>query len=201
MNYWPAETTNPSELHLPLFDLIDKARDDGRHVARTLYGARGFVLHHNTDLWGHAVPIDQARSGMWPMGGAWLALHYWDHYDFTRDRNFLAARGYPALKEAAEFLLDYMTDDGHGHLVTGPSVSPENNYRLAGGATAAITMGPFMDTEIAQAVLTRVIAASEILGLDEPLRRRAASARDRLVPFKVGKHGQLQEWLEDYDEP
>jgi alpha-L-fucosidase 2 len=200
MNYWPAEVTNLAELHGPLFDLVEHAREDGRHVAQVMYGARGFVLHHNTDLWGHAVPIDGVRSGLWPAGGAWLSLHFWDHYDFTRDREFLRSRAYPILQEAAQFLLDYMVDDGAGHLITGPSVSPENQYRLADGRTAALTMGPFMDTEIAHALFTRVIAASRILGVDDELRTRVASARDRLVPLRIGRHGQLQEWLEDYEE-
>jgi alpha-L-fucosidase 2 len=200
MNYWPAEVTNLSELHEPLFDLVDNARADGRRVARALYGARGFVIHHNTDLWGHAIPIDGARSGLWPMGGAWLALHFWDHYDFRRDKAFLSARAYPVMKEAAEFLLDAMVGDGQGHLVTSPSLSPENGYKLPDGTTARICVGPYMDTEIARALFQRVIAAGEILGLDSPLRRRLARAKDTLPPFRVGKHGQLQEWLEDYDE-
>ena len=200
MNYWPAEVTNLSELHGPLFDLVDVARADGRHVARALYGAGGFVIHHNTDMWGHAVPIDGYRSGIWPMGGAWLALHFWDHYDYTRDRRFLADRAYPVLKEAAEFLLDYMVEDASGRLVTGPSLSPENRYKTADGTVASLVMGPYMDTEIAHALFTRLIAAARILGVDEPLCRRAAAARDRLPPLKIGKHGQLQEWLEDYDE-
>jgi alpha-L-fucosidase 2 len=201
MNYWPAEVTNLSELHEPLFDLIDRAREDGRRVARELYGARGFVLHHNTDLWGHATPIDGVGSGIWPMGGAWLSLHLWDHYDFTRDRAFLAKRAYPVLKEAAEFLLDYLIDDGQGHLITGPSISPENRYRTAGGEIAKLCLGPTMDTEIARALFTRVIAASEILGIEAEFRGRVEEARARLAPLKIGQHGQLQEWLEDYDEP
>jgi len=200
MNYWPVEVTNLSELHGPLFDLIDHAREDGRRVARSLYGARGFVLHHNTDLWGHAVPIDQARSGLWPMGGAWLSLHFWDHYDYTRDRRFLAERAYPAMKEAAEFLLDYMIEDPKGRLITGPSGSPENRYRLPDGTVAAICMGPYMDTEIAHALFGRVIDASEILEIDEPFRRQVMKARSRLPQLQIGRHGQLQEWLEDYEE-
>jgi alpha-L-fucosidase 2 len=201
MNYWPAEVCNLSELHEPLFDLIDLARADGRRVAKTLYGARGFVLHHNTDLWGDAVPIDGVGSGIWPMGGAWLSLHLWDHYDFTRDRQFLARRAYPVMKEAAEFLLDYLVDDGRGHLVTGPSLSPENRYRTADGVAAKLCMGPYMDTEITHALFSRVIEASQLLGVDAEFRRRLVAARNRLPPLKIGKHGQLQEWLEDYDEP
>jgi alpha-L-fucosidase 2 len=201
MNYWPAEVTNLSELHAPLFDLIDKAREDGRRVARDLYGARGFVIHHNTDLWGHAVPIDQPRSGLWPMGGAWLALHFWDRYDYTRDRGFLAARAYPVLKEAAEFLLDSMTEDERGRLLIGPSVSPENRYRLPDGTVAAVTMGPSMDTQIAHALFGAVDEAAGILSIDEAFRKQVTSARARLPRMQIGRHGQLQEWLSDYDEP
>jgi alpha-L-fucosidase 2 len=201
MNYWPAEVTNLSELHEPLFDLIDAARADGRRVAKNLYGAGGFVIHHNTDIWGDAVPIDGVGSGIWPMGGAWLSLHLWDHYEFTRDRDFLARRGYPMMKEAAEFLLDYLVDDGGGHLLTGPSISPENNFRTADGVVAKLAMGPYMDTEIARALFSRVIRAAETLGVDADFVKKVAAARERLPDFKIGKHGQLQEWLEDYDEP
>jgi alpha-L-fucosidase 2 len=200
MNYWPAEVTNLSELHEPLFDLIDLARPDGRHVAKAIYGARGFVLHHNTDIWGNAVPIDGVGSGIWPMGGAWLSLHEWDHYDFTRDRQFLATRGYPVMKEAAEFLLDYLVDDRKGHLVTGPSISPENTYVLPNGVAAKLCMGPYMDTEIARQLFTRVIDASTILSIDTDFRAKVKTAMDRLPPFEIGKYGQLQEWMEDYDE-
>jgi len=200
MNYWPAEVTNLPELHEPLFDLIDLARPDGRRIAREIYGARGFVLHHNTDIWGDAVPIDGVGSGLWAMGGAWLSLHLWDHYDFTRDRAFLASRAYPVMKEAAEFLLDYLVDDGKGHLITGPSISPENTYKLPDGTTAKLCMGPTMDTEITRELFKRVMAASEILNIDASFRERVRAARERLEPFKVGKYGQLQEWMEDYEE-
>jgi alpha-L-fucosidase 2 len=200
MNYWPAAVANLSEMTEALFDHVDRAREDGRHVAKAIYGARGFVMHHNTDGWGHAGPIDGVKSGVWPTGGAWLSLHFWDHYDYTRDREFLRTRAYPVLKEAAEFLLDYMFDDGHGHLVTGPSISPENQYKTPDGVVAALTIGPFMDTEIARAVFSRAIEASEILGVDADFRSRLQAARARLVPFRIGRYGQLQEWLEDYDE-
>jgi alpha-L-fucosidase 2 len=200
MNYWLAEVGNLSELHEPLFDLIDVARPLGRETARAYYGARGFVIHHNTDVWGHAVPIDGVPSGIWPMGGAWLTLHLWDRYDFTRDRRFLATRAYPVLKEAVQFLLDYIVDDGHGHLVTGPSLSPENRFLVPDGTIGSLAMGPTMDLQIAHSLFTRVIQASEILGVDEGFRRDVAAARARLPPMKVGRHGQLQEWQEDYEE-
>jgi len=200
MNYWPAEVTNLSELHEPLFDLIDAARPDGRRIAKTIYGAAGFVLHHNTDIWGDAVPIDGVGSGLWAMGGAWLSLHLWDHYDFTRDRAFLAARAYPTMKEAAEFLLDYLVDDGKGHLITGPSISPENTYKLADGTSARLCMGPTMDTEITGQLFKRVMQAGEILGVDGEFRAKVKAASDRLEPFQIGKYGQLQEWMEDYEE-
>ncbi len=200
MNYWPAEVTNLSELQEPLFDLIDLARPDGRSVAKAIYGAHGFVIHHNTDIWGDAVPIDGVGSGIWAMGGAWLSLHEWDHYDFTRDRKFLAARAYPVMEEAAEFLLDYLVDDGKGHLVTGPSISPENTYKLPNGVTAKLCMGPYMDTEITRQLFTRVIDASTILGIDADFRAKVKASMDRLPPFQIGKYGQLQEWMEDYEE-
>ena len=200
MNYWPAETCNLSELHEPLFDLIETAREDGRRVAKFYYGAGGFVLHHNTDLWGDAVPIDGARYGIWPMGAAWLSLHLADHYDFTRDRKFLAERAYPVMKEAAQFFLDYLVPDGKGHLVTGPSLSPENEYKLPNGEKAVLTMGPTMDNEILQAFFGRLIEASETLGIDREFRTKVAAARDKLLPLRIGKYGQIQEWQEDYDE-
>ncbi|MEP7352945.1 MAG: glycoside hydrolase family 95 protein, partial [Acidobacteriota bacterium] len=200
MNYWLAETTNLSELHEPLFDLIDNAREDGRRVAKFYYGAGGFVLHHNTDLWGDAVPIDGARWGVWPMGAAWLSLHLAEHYDFTRDRKFLAQRAYPVMKEAAQFFLDYLVPDGKGHLVTGPSTSPENEYRLPSGETGVLAMGPTMDTEILQALFGRVLEAGKILGGDAEFQAKVAAARAKLLPLQIGRFGQIQEWPEDFDE-
>ena len=148
-------------------------------MAKFYYGAGGFVLHHNTDLWGDAVPIDGARWGIWPMGAAWLSLHLAEHYDFTRDRKFLADRAYPLMKEAAQFFLDYLVPDGKGHLVTGPSISPENEYKMPSGERASMTMGPTMDTEILHALFGRVIEASETLGIDADFRAKVAAARDR----------------------
>ena len=201
MNYWPAEVTNLAELHEPLFDLIDAMLASGRHTARVYYGAGGFVAHHNTDLWADTVPVDKVGSGLWPMGAAWLSLHLWDHYDFGRDPNFLARRAYSVMKEASLFLLDYLVDDGRGHLVTGPSLSPENRYRMADGTVAKLCMGPTMDIEITDQLFARAIEASEILNIDPEFRRKVIAARRRLPPLRIGKHGQLQEWADDYDEP
>ena len=200
MNYWPADVLNMGEMMDPLFDLIDVARPSGRTVAQAYYGARGFVIHHNTDIWGDAVPVDGVGSGIWPMGGAWLALHAWDHYDFTRDKQFLSARAYPILREAAEFLLDFLMDDGKGHLVTGPSISPENQYMARDGRPASLALGPVMDIEITRALFRRVREAAKILSVDAELRSRIEQAEARLPALKIGKYGQLQEWQEDYEE-
>ncbi len=200
MNYWPAETTNLSELHQPLFDLLERMRASGRRTAKTMYNAGGFVAHHNTDIWTHTEPLDGVGSGIWPMGAAWLSLHMWEHYDFTRDLPFLRDRAYPVMKEAAEFLADYLVDDGAGHLVTGPSISPENAFKLPDGQAAKLAMGPYMDTEITRDLFSRVIEASTLLNVDPLFRRRLITARSKLMPFKVGKYGQLQEWMEDYEE-
>jgi alpha-L-fucosidase 2 len=134
------------------------------------------------------------------MGAAWLSLHLAEHYDFTRDRKFLAGRGYPLMKEAAQFFLDYLVPDGKGHLVTGPSISPENTYKTASGEKASLTMGPTMDAEILYALFGRVIEASETLGIDADFRARVAAARDQLLPLRIGKFGQIMEWPEDYEE-
>jgi alpha-L-fucosidase 2 len=133
MNYWPAEVGNLAETTGPLFDLINMSIPNGRRTAMDMYGAHGFVFHHNLDAWGDTAPVDYAYCGVWPMGGAWLALHYWEHYQYGMDRAFLSRQGYPVMKEASQFLLDYLIEDGKGHLVTNPSYSPENSYRMADG--------------------------------------------------------------------
>ncbi len=200
MNYWPAEPTNLSELTEPLFALVENAMPAGREVARDYYQARGFVLHHNTDIWGDAIPIDGVPYGIWPMGAAWLSLHFWDHYDFTRDRDFLAKHAYPVMKEAAECVLDSLVPDASGHLLSGPSLSPENRYKLPDGSTHSLVMSPTMDVEITTTLFNRVIQAAEILGVDADFAHQLAAAKAKLPPFKIGRHGQLQEWQEDYAE-
>jgi alpha-L-fucosidase 2 len=200
MNYWPAEVTNLAELHEPLFAFLESLREPGRKTAQIHYGARGFVAHHITDVWGFTSPGDLPRSGLWPTGAAWLTQHLWEHYLFNPDRAFLT-RAYPVMKEAAEFFLDYLVEDPRGRLVSGPSVSPENRYRLPNGEVGILTMGPSMDHQIISGLFTQVARASEILGVDDPFRARVLSAQKRLPPPTIGKHGQIQEWSEDYDEP
>jgi alpha-L-fucosidase 2 len=200
MNYWPAEATNLAELHQPLFEYLASLREPGRRTARVHYGARGFVAHHISDIWGFTTPGDHPRSGLWPTGAAWLAQHAWEHYRFGGDRAFLA-RAYPMMKEAAEFFLDYLVEDPRGRLVSGPSVSPENRYRLPNGQVGILCMGPSMDHQIIGGLFSQIIEASTILGVDPAFREQIAAARKRLPPPSIGKHGQIQEWSEDYDEP
>jgi alpha-L-fucosidase 2 len=204
MNYWLAEPAALGETTLPLINLIDLVREPtsgtGSQVARDYYGARGFVIHHNTDLWGDADPLDGYRWGIWPMGGAWLSLQAWDHYAFTLDKAFLRDRAWPILHDASPFFLDYLVDDGSGHLVTGPSLSPENSYRLPDGTVHSLSMGPTMDIEIVRELFSRTIDAGQIAGEDPLFIKQVEEARSKLPPFAIGKHGQLQEWQQDYDE-
>lgn len=201
MNYWPAEVGNLSETTQPLFDLVKMSLDSGRRTAKEMYGARGFVFHHNLDAWGDTAPVDYAYCGVWPMGAAWLALHFWEHYQYGLDRAFLAREAYPMMKEATQFLLDFLIDDGKGHLVTNPSYSPENSYRMADGTVGQQTVGATMDYEIIYVLFHATMRASQILGIDASYRAQLEAALQRIPNLKIGKHGQLQEWSEDYDEP
>jgi alpha-L-fucosidase 2 len=201
MNYWPAEVTNLAETHGPLFDLVRMSLESGRRTAREMYGCRGFCFHHNLDAWGDTAPVDYAYCGTWPMGGAWLALHFWEHYRFGLDREFLRREAYPVMKEAAEFLADFLIEDGKGHLVTNPSYSPENSYRMADGTVAHLTVGATMDYEIIRVLFAACTQAAGLLNADAEFRQRLAATLKRIPDFKIGKYGQLQEWSEDYDEP
>ncbi len=195
MNYWPAEITHLAELSEPLFGLIEDLSHTGAKMARDLYGASGWVVHHNTDLWRAAGPIDGASWGMWPTGGAWLSQHLWEHYQFSLDREFLA-RAYPLMKGAATFFLDTLvTEPTHGWLVTSPSSSPENAHRHG----VSVVAGPTMDSQLLRDLFTACIESAAILDTDADFAARLAAARDRLPPSMIGAQGQLQEWLEDWD--
>lgn len=197
MNYWPAEVTALSETTGPLFDMIEDLSVTGAKTAREMYGAKGWVTHHNTDLWRSAGPVDKAKYGMWPNGGAWLSTHLWQHYLYTGDKDFLA-RYYDVLKGAADFYLSaQVTDPRNGYRVTVPSMSPEHGY-----GKSWITAGAMMDAQIARDAMTNALRASEILNRGtEAYRDSLRTAIAALAPHKVGRHGQLQEWIEDADNP
>ncbi len=200
MNYWPAEICNLSELHTPLFDLIEKMRKNGRITAKEMYGCGGFVAHHNTDLWGGTAPQDLwLPATPWPMGAAWLCLHIWEHYKFTQDREFLENK-YDTLKEAAEFFVDFLIENSEGKLVTCPSTSPENTYITKSGSKGSVCIGPSMDSQILYELFTAVIESSEILNRDKAFTKKLAEMRSRLPVPEIGKYGQIKEWAEDYDE-
>jgi alpha-L-fucosidase 2 len=195
MNYWPAEVTNLAECAQPLFQMIMDLTQTGARTAKIHYGAKGWVAHHNTDLWRASGPIDGAQYGMWPTGGAWLCTHLWEHYLFSLDKDFLAW-AYPAMKGAAEFFLDTLVEHPkYGYLVTCPSLSPENQHPYG----TSLCAGPTMDNQILRDLFDQCIKASQILGVDEGFRQKLAAAKARLAPNKIGSNGQLQEWLEDWD--
>jgi alpha-L-fucosidase 2 len=200
MNYWMAENSNLADLHPQLFDLLDSTRTFGAQTAKKYFNARGFLVNHNTDLWGDSIPVDHVQAGVWPMGAAWISLHLFSHYAYSLDKGFLRDRAYPCTKEIAEFFLDYLVEASDGTLQSGPSQSPENKYVLPDGTKASLCMSPAMDTEIIRAVFDRVARMSKILGVDEELRAQVIAVSKRLPPFKVGKNGTLQEWNEDYGE-
>jgi len=196
MNYWPAEPCNLSECVEPLTDMVLDMSETGMRTAKVQYGARGWVAHHNTDLWRATGPVD-GPTGMWPTGGAWLLQNLWEHYLFTQDKNYLA-RIYPAMKGSAQFFLDTLVEEPTHHwLVTCPSVSPENRNPAA--KSTAVTAGPTMDLEILRDLFDNCVHASEILGVDKDFAQQVAATRARLAPLQIGSAGQLQEWLQDLD--
>ncbi len=199
MNYWPAEPANLAECAVPLLRYTDGLRAPGARTARAHYGCRGFVVHHLSDVWGCTTPCDGVW-GIWPMGAAWLAQHAWEHYAFSGDAEALRTLGYPILRDAARFICDFLSEDGEGYLVTNPSHSPENSFRLPDGSVSQFTVGATMDLEIVFDLLTNTIAAAELLGEDGEFRAELRAALGRLRPLRIGRHGQLQEWIEDYDE-
>jgi alpha-L-fucosidase 2 len=202
MNYWPAEVCNLAECHEPLFDFIDMLRGPGRRTAEIEYGCPGWVAHYTTDVWGHTALELLTRYAFWQGGSGWLAQHLWEHYDFSRDRRFLRECAWPSMKEAAEFYLAYMVEDPRtGKLVAGPAQSPENRFQPPEGPPCEVDLAPAMSQEIVYDLLTNVIRASEILGIEPAFRERASAARAKLLPLTIGKHGQIQEWSRDFDEP
>ena len=203
MNYWPAEITNLGELQEPFVDFIDALRPNARRTAKEVYGMNGIVAHYTTDPWHFTEPTGALVYGMWPMGIAWSCQNLWDHYLFGGDVEYLRAKSYPIMKEAAEFCLDWLVvNPKTGYLVSGPSVSPENRFKIPGGSgNASMVMGPTMDHMIIRDLLQNTIQASIILDLDKPFRTRMEKTLLKLAPIQIGKDGRLMEWTEEFEEP
>lgn len=200
MNYWCAENCNLSECHMPLFDHIERMRPNGRETAKTMYNCRGFVCHHNTDIWGDTAPQDLwMPATIWTLGGAWLCLHIYEHYLYTLDKDFLSQK-YETLKECAEFFVDFLIEDKQGRLVTCPSVSPENTYLTESGSKGSLCVGPSMDTQIITVLFNDVIESAKILGKEDDFTEILKSKLDKLPKIEIGKYGQIKEWAIDYDE-
>jgi alpha-L-fucosidase 2 len=200
MNYWPAETANLSETHFSMFALIKAMWEKGRDTARVMYGCRGAMCHHNTDLYGDCAPQDvYLASTSWTTGGAWMALHLWEHYRFTLDLDFLR-EWYPVMRDFALFFVDFLIEDKQGRLVTCPSLSPENRYILPNGHDTPICAGPAMDNQILRALFGACVQADQLLGLNDELAPVFAETAKRLPPNGIGSKGQILEWTEELPE-
>lgn len=199
MNYWPAEESNLSELHEPLIAMVKDLSVTGQETAKVMYGARGWVTHHNTDLWRITGPVDAINYAMWPMGGAWLSRHLYEKYLYNGDKAYLKTV-YPALKGAAQFYLDFLiAEPVHQWMVVSPSMSPENSPK--GRNDISIAAGTTMDNQIIFDLFSNTINTAELLGTDQSFVASLKAMRSKLAPMQVGKHGQLQEWMEDVDDP
>ncbi|MDR1331433.1 MAG: glycoside hydrolase family 95 protein [Tannerella sp.] len=200
MNYWPAEVTNLGECHLPLISMVKDIAENGVKTAQIYYGAKGWVTHHNLDLWRGTAPVDGARFGMWPVGGAWLCQHLWEHYAFSGGDRDILRDIYPALKGSAEFLSDILVEyPKYGYLVTPFSMSPEHGYYVDNdNELSYLSPAPTMDVAIMRELFPHVIEASRILGVDAPLRRKLESILPKLPPYRVNQLGYVQEWIEDW---
>ena len=206
MNYWVPEICNLAECHIPLFDYMDTLVEPGSRTAKCHYGANGWVVHHLSDVWGFTTPAD-GIWGIWPVGAAWLCGHVWEHYLFGGDKDFLIEQGYPLMKGAARFILDFLVEAPEGtplagKLVTNPSHSPENSFLKPDGTHSLFTYAATMDLEIIHELFTNCIACIDVLGEDAEFRAELVSALEQLAPLQISeKTGRLQEWIFDYDEP
>ncbi|MEO5975870.1 MAG: glycoside hydrolase family 95 protein [Chryseolinea sp.] len=201
MNYWMVESANLSELHTPLINLIKDLAVTGRQTTKNFYDAPGWTVHHNTDIWATTNPVSGSPSwANWPVGGAWLSQHLWEHYDFSQDREYLDTVAYPLMKEAAAFCSAWLVDDGKGHLVTAPSTSPENEFITDKGFKGSVSVSTTMDMAIIRDLFGHVIEASEILGVDEGLRTMLVDKKSKMLPYQIGKKGNLQEWYKDWED-
>ena len=201
MNYWPAELCNLPECHEPLFDHVQRMSINGRRTAREMYGCRGFVAHHNTDIWADTSVQDTSVSAAyWVLGGAWLALHLWEHFLFSTDEEFLQKRAYPLLQGAADFFVDFLIENEDRTLVVSPTVSAENSYYIPNTkTTAAICVGSAMDSQVLTELFTACVEADRILG--RPIPEKYLQVLKKLPRPAIASHGGIMEWLEEYEEP
>jgi alpha-L-fucosidase 2 len=202
MNYWPAEITNLGELQLPFVDFIDSMRPNARKTTREVYGLNGIVAHYTTDVWHYTEPLGAVVYGMWPMGIGWSCQNIWDHFLFSGDTIYLKNKAYPIMKEAAEFCMEWLVRDPRtGLLVSGPSISPENSFRVPGtNARASMVMGPTMDHMIIRDLLQNTTEAATLLKTDRSFRRRIEKTLSNLTPVKTGSDGRIMEWSEEFEE-
>ncbi|MCA0235768.1 MAG: glycoside hydrolase family 95 protein [Bacteroidetes bacterium] len=202
MNYWPSEICNLSEMHLPFLQFIDSLQADGHKTAREMYNKRGTVAHFTTDAWHFTETYGETQWAMWPMGMAWSVQHFWEHYLFSGDQEFLEKRAYPVMRDAALFCADWLVANPKTKLlVSGPSISPENRFKTAKGEISTMVMGPTMDHMIIRSLLESTIAASQILQTDDEFRARLQSILKRLAPTRIGSDGRIMEWTEEFEEP
>jgi alpha-L-fucosidase 2 len=205
MNYWPVETTNLSELHRPLLDFLQNLAVTGAATAKEFYNAKGWVAHHNSEIWATSNPVGDVGNGdpvwaNWYMGGNWLCQHLWEHFAFTRDTAFLKTKAYPVMKQAALFSLDWLIEDKNGLLVTAPSTSPENKFKDRNGKQQAVSVATTMDMAIIWDLFTNCIEAATVLNSDADFRNTLIEKRKKLFPMQIGSKGQLQEWYKDFEE-
>ncbi|MEO9572121.1 MAG: glycoside hydrolase family 95 protein, partial [Polaribacter sp.] len=201
MNYWMAEMANLSECHEPFLDFVNNLRKKGRVTARKTYNSRGFVAHHTSDVWHTTAAFGKSRYAMWPMGAAWACEHLFTHYEYTEDKEYLKNKAYPIMKEAALFFVDFMvTNPNTGFLVSGPSISPENNFLTPAGKKATLNMGPTMDRTIIFELFNNCIKAAEILNTDADFSAILKSKIEQMPPLEIGSDGRLLEWAEELKE-
>jgi alpha-L-fucosidase 2 len=205
MNYWPAEATNLSEMHLPLLNWIKGLSITGANTAKEFYRANGWVAHHNSEIWCTSNPVGDIGTGdpvwaNWAMGGNWLCQHLWEHYSFSGDKKFLADYAYPLMKGAAMFTLDWLVEDKNGYLVTAPSTTPEHKFIDKDGKPQAVSVATTMDMSIIWDLFTNLIESSQLLKIDKEFRETLIEKRKKLFPFQIGSKGQLQEWYKDFED-
>lgn len=205
MNYWPAEVTNLSEMHLPLFDFMNNLAITGRRTTKEFYDMNGWVAHHNSDIWATSNPVGNKGDGdpkwaNWPQSANWLCQHAWEHYSFTRDKQFLKNVAYPLMKGAAEFCLDWLVEDKDGYLIMVPSTSPENDFKYGDGKKSGIGVATTMDMSIIWDLFTNLIETCDVLGIDKDLRDTLVAKKAKLYPLHIGSKGNLQEWNKDYED-